>query len=267
MNARQKFFEELRTAREAKGITLEEVSRATLIDLKYLTAIEEGREDVLPTAYLRAFIREYAGAIGLDPAAVIQQYDQPSPAPAGAGSATPTAPVAARAPIATEPHRAWWTNRVALLTAISVGAVCVIAVVLYLSRSVGPSPVREIPFSTAVSDNERRVFPGDTAKGAPIPTPPAAGDSLVLSVASTDSVWMQLSIDGTPPNDYLFAPNVRRRWKAKDKFTISLGNAGGMIFKLNTTDIGALGKRGSIVRNYEFNRRSLVSPNAGRTTP
>jgi cytoskeleton protein RodZ len=266
MNAHRKFFEELRTAREAKGITLEDVSRATLIDLKYLTAIEEGREDVLPAAYLRAFIREYAGAIGLDPGAVIQQYDQASPAPAEASSAT-AAPTTPQAPIAAVPHRPWWTNRVALLTAISVGAVCIIALVLYLSRSFGPSPVREIPFSTAVSDNERRVFPGDTAKGVPPPAPPAAGDSLVLSVASTDSVWMQLSIDGTPANDYLFAPNVRRRWKAKDKFTISLGNAGGMIFKLNSTDIGVLGKRGSILRNYEFNRRSLVSPNAGRAAP
>jgi hypothetical protein len=95
----------------------------------------------------------------------------------------------------------------------------------------------------------------------------ASGDSLLLSAASVDSVWMQLSIDGTPANDYLFPPNVRRRWKAKEKFTISLGNAGGMIFRLNSTDIGTLGKRGSILRNYELNRRSLTSPTAGRATP
>jgi hypothetical protein len=131
----------------------------------------------------------------------------------------------------------------------------------------GPSPVPEIPFSTAVSENERRVFPGDTAKAVPATTPSAPGDSLLLSVASIDSVWMQLSIDGTPPNDYLFAPGVRRQWKAKEKFTITLGNAGGIIFRLNGTDIGTLGKRGSVLRSYELNRRSLTSPAAGRTTP
>jgi transcriptional regulator with XRE-family HTH domain len=267
MNAHQRFFEELRTAREAKGMTLEDISRATLIDLKYLTAIEEAREDVLPAAYLRAFIREYATTIGLDPAVVMNQYDQTPPSVAGTGSSAHTTETMQPAPIAGEPHRAWWTNRVALLTAMSAGIVCIIAIVLYFSRSFGPSPVREIPFSTAVSENERRVFPGDTAKAAPSAAPVASGDSLLLSAASVDSVWMQLSIDGTPANDYLFPPNVRRRWKAKEKFTISLGNAGGMIFRLNSTDIGTLGKRGSILRNYELNRRSLTSPTAGRATP
>jgi hypothetical protein len=78
---------------------------------------------------------------------------------------------------------------------------------------------------------------------------------------------MELSIDGTPPNDYLFPPNIRRHWKAKEKFTITLGNGGGINFRLNTTEIGTLGKRGGVVRNYELNRRSLTSPTAGRATP
>lgn len=267
MNPHQKFFNELRTAREEKGITLEDISRSTLIDLKYLTAIEEGREDVLPAAYLRAFIREYATTIGLDPALVMNQYDQKPPSAPGTDSSALAAQSTQPGPIAAGPHRAWWTNRVALLTAMSAGIVCIIAIIFYLSRALGPSPVREIPFSTAVSENERRVFPGDTAKAAPSSTPPASGDSLLLSAASIDSVWMQLSIDGTPPNVYLFPPSVRRQWKAKEKFTITLGNAGGIIFRLNGTDIGTLGKRGSVLRSYELNRRSLASPTTGRTTP
>jgi transcriptional regulator with XRE-family HTH domain len=267
MNPHQKFFDELRTARVAKGITLEDISRATMIDLKYLTAIEEAREDVLPAAYLRAFIREYATAIGLDPAVVMNQYDQKPPSAAVTDSSAHTAPTTQPVPIAGKPHRAWWTNRVPLLTATSAGIVCIIVIVFYLSRSFGPSPVREIPFSTTVTENERRVFPGDTAKAPPPSAPLASGDSLLLSATITDSVWMELSIDGTPPNDYLFPPNIRRKWKAKEKFTITLGNGGGINFRLNTTEIGTLGKRGSVVRNYELNRRSLTSPTTVRTTP
>jgi len=267
MNAHQKIFQELRTAREAKGITLENISRTTLIDLKYLTAIEEAREDVLPAAYLRAFIREYATAIGLDPALVMHQYDQTSPSGAETGPPAQTAQIARPVPAGGEPRRAWWTNRVSLLTAMSAGIICIIAIVFFLSRSFGPSPVREIPFSTTVSDNERRVFPTDTAKAVQSSAPLASADSLLLSATSTDSVWMQLSIDGTPPNDYLFPPNIRRQWKAKEKFTITLGNGGGIVFRLNAMDIGTLGKRGSVVRNYELNRRSLTPSTAGRATP
>ena len=78
---------------------------------------------------------------------------------------------------------------------------------------------------------------------------------------------MQIAIDGTPPNDYMFGPGVQRQWKAKEKFTVTLGNGGGIRFRLNATEIGTLGKRGSVVRNVELNRRTLTSPPGGGTPP
>lgn len=57
----------LREAREAKNITLDELQETTKIQKRYLQAIEEGNFHILPgTFYARAFIKEYAHAVGLD---------------------------------------------------------------------------------------------------------------------------------------------------------------------------------------------------------
>ena len=58
----------LREAREASGMSLEEVSEATKIRSKYLEAIEQGDFAVIPgEVYLKGFMRNYADCVGLDP--------------------------------------------------------------------------------------------------------------------------------------------------------------------------------------------------------
>lgn len=60
--------------------------------------------------------------------------------------------------------------------------------------------------------------------------------------------------------DYLFSPGNRRQWRARDRFTITLGNAGGVGFHLNARDLGTLGKRGAVLRDVELTRDALTSP-------
>jgi cytoskeletal protein RodZ len=80
------FFQQLKQAREAKGISLAQISDITRIAENYLDAIEEGNISILPQAYVRAFIREYASVVGLDPDKTMRLYDDvapgTSPAPA-----------------------------------------------------------------------------------------------------------------------------------------------------------------------------------------
>lgn len=59
----------LREAREARGMTLEDVARATRIPLTSLQRVEEDALDELPApVYARGFVRAYAKTVGLDPA-------------------------------------------------------------------------------------------------------------------------------------------------------------------------------------------------------
>ena len=69
------FYKELKDLRVSKEISLEDLELKTKINLKYLNAIEQGDFDILPTPYLRLFIRAYALEIGGDAERALEQLD------------------------------------------------------------------------------------------------------------------------------------------------------------------------------------------------
>ena len=76
----QDFGEGLRCARESRGISLEEVSKATRIGVRLLEAIERERFDQLPGGVFRSsFVRQYAQAVGLDEEQTVTEFEQLSP--------------------------------------------------------------------------------------------------------------------------------------------------------------------------------------------
>ena len=59
--------EQLRTAREAKGLSLDDLAAQTRIPLRHLASIETGDWEHLPApTYTIGFAKSYAGAVGLD---------------------------------------------------------------------------------------------------------------------------------------------------------------------------------------------------------
>ena len=74
--------QELRQARQAKALSIEQASRSTLIRAYYLQAIEQGDLDALPSmAQARGFLRLYASYLGLDVEEALKSLDnQPAEA-------------------------------------------------------------------------------------------------------------------------------------------------------------------------------------------
>jgi cytoskeletal protein RodZ len=71
----------LRKARIEKGLTLEEIQETTKIRIRYLEAIEEGNFNILPGSfYVRAFIKSYSEAVGLNPDEILKLYSHVIPA-------------------------------------------------------------------------------------------------------------------------------------------------------------------------------------------
>src|SRR5690625_159270 len=70
----------LKEAREAKNLSLESLQETTKIQKRYLVAIEQGDLHVLPGKfYARAFIKEYAIAVGLNPDELLEEYKSEIP--------------------------------------------------------------------------------------------------------------------------------------------------------------------------------------------
>ena len=71
----------LKEAREARGLSLDELQSITKIQKRYLLGIEEGNYSMMPGKfYVRAFIKQYAEAVGLEPDELFEQYKSEIPA-------------------------------------------------------------------------------------------------------------------------------------------------------------------------------------------
>ncbi|MEH7344813.1 RodZ domain-containing protein [Bacillus sp. JJ1532] len=70
----------LKEARLAKGLSLDDLQVATKIQKRYLIGIEEGNYSMMPGQfYIRAFIKQYAEAVGLQPEELFEQYKSEIP--------------------------------------------------------------------------------------------------------------------------------------------------------------------------------------------
>lgn len=80
MLAMSELGEQLKYARQEKNISLDEIQTVTKIQKRYLEAIENGDFDKLPGSfYIKAFIKSYAEAVGLDYEALMEQYEHELP--------------------------------------------------------------------------------------------------------------------------------------------------------------------------------------------
>ena len=110
------FGETLRRYRERSGVTIESIARQTKISASLLRALERGDCSRWPTGiYSRAYIRDYAHAIGLDPDDLAAQFSAcfartafPEGAPAlTLKPADPVQTAPLRLTLETEPNGRW----------------------------------------------------------------------------------------------------------------------------------------------------------------
>jgi len=73
---REPLHVEMRRAREEKDISLSDFYESTRIRMELLEALEQGQYDVLPTPYIRLFLRAYAEKVDLDPQYVLGRYEE-----------------------------------------------------------------------------------------------------------------------------------------------------------------------------------------------
>lgn len=112
--ANSAFGEHLRREREVRGISVDEVSAATRISVRFLEAIEAGRWDQLPGGvFNRGFIRAVARFLGLDEENLIAEYCLET-------KNGPNVSVVDKTPHPSR-HAAWWIGGAMVLCALLLG--------------------------------------------------------------------------------------------------------------------------------------------------
>lgn len=169
--------QQLREAREAKGLSLEDVAASTRIPTRHLISLEAGAWDKLPApTYAVGFAKNYAGAIGLDRNAIGDQLRSEM------GGVRP----AAIAPIeyleVDDPKRSFPKGLV--FGALALLVIAVAGLVWVNERQLQA----DVP-ANQVTTNEQAAAPA-----APAPAAPVAAQPVILT--ATDDVWLEVKDSG-----------------------------------------------------------------------
>ncbi|AIQ53260.1 helix-turn-helix domain-containing protein [Paenibacillus sp. FSL R7-0331] len=172
----------LKEARLQKGMSLDDVQEVTKIRKKYLEAIEAGDYKVLPGSfYVRAFIKTYAEAVGVNPDELMEEHGNVPAAPVDTTMET----VIQKRSRRTETERnAKWLPTVLMWTF----PVLIIAVIYwYASSNMNDSDPKTVDSSNVTNEQQdpSKIQPSPTAVGGGlVSNPPAGGDSTATASAS-----------------------------------------------------------------------------------
>jgi cytoskeleton protein RodZ len=229
----------LREARQAKGVTLEQAAAATRIRFRTLNALEEDLLAELPApVYVRGYLRTYAHYLEVDSDGLVEAYEQTRER--GGGS------------LAIRPLSSLTNSPNMVLTAPAAGAIglmlLVIAFTGYVYRELEsvrtpPPPPRAAATALPSSSPTIAVSPSPT----PTPTPAVAN----LVITATDTVWIDVQVDGKPQyadsGKILQAGTTATFSGAKVK--ISTGKGAATLISVNGRNLGPMGN-GVITREY-----------------
>lgn len=156
----------LKQARLEKGYSLEDLQEITKIQKRYLAAIEEGKFGIMPgTFYVRAFIKQYAEAVGLDADEMLAMYKAEAPEPPLTSEASGmTAPAMRR----TSMRRAGKTAEAMPKVILALFIVVAIGIVWFLkaNQASNTEPAEEIA-ETESTVQVQQVGPEENGEGAP----------------------------------------------------------------------------------------------------
>jgi cytoskeleton protein RodZ len=71
-------------------------------------------------------------------------------------------------------------------------------------------------------------------------------------VRVVDPTWLRLQIDDDRTIEEMLPVGATREWTAKKRFTLTIGNAGGVELILNGRAIPPLGGRGAVIRGLRL---------------
>lgn len=259
----------LKTAREAKGIGMGELSANIRIHQNYLHAIETGELEKLPAfTFLRGFLRNYAVAVGLNDTEILADFKamvevyNPGPMPL-----EPPAEVAPQPMVTFSPGKAL----------LVVAIVAMIGWALYLIVQVATAP------DAGVSNAENPAAPGTAAEqgpASPAGQPPSAAPlqpnapavpgapqaalpvepprNLQLTLKGLERSWVRLSVDRREPVDVLLDPAETGEWEANEEFRITIGKSHGVSVYLNGEEITLPREHNQLISELVLNKLTLL---------
>ena len=279
----------LKSIREDKGYTIQEISKATKLSSAVIRALEEGRIDNVDPVYLKGFLKLYCRYLGLDWGDFISQHPISALAK-GAQKSSPVKPqprdkkaavVNGLKPFTTNQGFSF-SKLVSANKKLIAAILAVIAILLFtfivfrgcifLFKKLPKFelPKAAPPPAKVAKAAPPKKIPAPAPAKVPVPTPvaKAVGAPLVgaqkpkpkevtLAIRAQDDSFITLKVDVKIVYQRMMYKGKAETWSAKNKIELSVGNAGGLSLEVNGKPILPLGKKGQQIKNILINSEGL----------
>ncbi|MGW7196702.1 helix-turn-helix domain-containing protein [Streptomyces chryseus] len=238
----------LQQARVDAGLTVDEVSGSTRVRIPIVHAIEQ--DDFSRCGgdvYARGHIRTLARAVGLDPDALVAQYDDEH---GGRPAPTPAAPLFEAERIRPEARRPNWT---AAMVAAIVAVVGFVGFTLFNGTD-GSGGSRDVAGSTPATTKPAKPTPTKPADPKPDPSDSAIAavpqDQVTVALTAKDrKSWISVKDhNGRLLFDGLLLKGESKTFTDKEKIDLVLGDAGAMQLFVNGKEVGDEFQAGQVQR-------------------
>jgi cytoskeletal protein RodZ len=266
MNAeRADFGARLRDAREARGLSLRQIAAATKISVMALEALERNDRTRLPGGlFSRAFVRAYAGEVGLDPDQAVREFLErfpddleTAPPPDGVRKRPASDEIAGGG---SHSGLRW----LGLAVTISLIIVWVGVDRYYSNRTEGakpgpstrvapgaaPAPPPGQPTQAGTQADARPQGAGarsPVAQPATEAAPPDASLPLHVVVSAHSDCWVSASTDGKRVAGRTLKPGEKLELAAARSIVLTAGDAAALSYTVNNAPGRSLGGAGQVV--------------------
>lgn len=258
----------LKAARDARGLTLQEVASRTRINLGFLESIEAGSDEGLPgLTFVRGFIRNYLQVLELEDSEIEEALRDFSGLEQFAAETS-------LGPRISEMHGdeeggGFSAKRMAIAGLVVVA----LAWGGYSLFTFLSSPGDEEPAPTARTEAPDAagtpaaapVEPGPPSSAAPEqPSPLEPGgrveppQNLRLTVKGLEATWIRLSIDRAPPFEVQLEPAETKSWDADEELRLIIGKSHGVAVFLNGEDVLLPEEQGLLIPGILLNKLTLL---------
>jgi cytoskeletal protein RodZ len=280
----KKFTDELKEQREKTGITLENVSAKTRIDIRFLEALEKGNFNFLPEIYVKAFIKQYAKVVGLDEEETLQKYilakegkeeavekenqETDGEKKQDTKNQKTSSEVENNKPtkIFTDESTSKKNNKdnknkqkqITIGVSVIGSVLFLLLIFVLIINGSDDIIVEEKPYNEVLQETPNRYIEEESSQTSEEEMA-ANIEELTLTIAnidSTDSAWVLVIVDNKSIEDFLLLPKISKTIKANNNFNFTLGNSGVVNLKLNGNVINFDGRRGAI-RYFKLDANGL----------
>jgi transcriptional regulator with XRE-family HTH domain len=234
----------LKAAREAKGLTIDQLSAITKISPAFLNAMEDGRWDLLPgRVYLKPFTKLCAEALDLNVKELYEKIDGGLPEDRRKYELPPSDPT----PVAPPPKRVDYK--------LPIVAISVLIVILLISFA-----VKTRQFGVGGSQRDVIVPAGAQVKKEEIkwdrpwerPSSVRYSQNQRLRLETTDEVWVCVVADQDTIFQGIMPPNSGKTFIADSGFRLSLGRNDCVTAYLNGAKVKGVGISPRTLGNFQI---------------